>query len=97
MSTRKELIVPPEARADPAAVELVRAWVAKGALHCTLNIGVWEDPAAWGLALADLARHVANAHQERGGLPAEECVARIRAGFDAEMDAPTDSASGEFV
>jgi hypothetical protein len=97
MSTHRELIIPPAALDDPAATEVARAWVAKGALHCTLDIGVWKDPAAWGLVLADLARHVANAHLEQDGVGAEECVARIRAGFDAEMDAPTDSPSGEFA
>jgi hypothetical protein len=51
---------------------------------------MWQDPAAWGLVLVDLARHSAQAY-EHDGQKRDEVLARIRAGFDAEWSAPTDS------
>jgi hypothetical protein len=96
MTSERELLIPPVAADDPAALEVVRAWVVKQGLHCTLNVGVWKDPAAWGLVLADLARHVANAHHKQDGRDARESLASIRKAFAAELDAPTDSPSGYF-
>ena len=96
MTSEKALMIPPAAADDTAAVEVARAWIAKKALHCSLNIGVWKDPAAWGIVLADLARHVANAHHEQDGKNVGETVASIRRAFAVELDAPTDSPSGYF-
>ncbi len=93
----KTLIAPPDAANDEKSIEVARVWVIKKALQCSLNIGVWKDPAAWGLVLADMARHIANAHHEADGVSVAESLQRIRAGFEAEMDEPTDSPSGEFV
>jgi hypothetical protein len=45
-----ELPIPPAAADDADARELVRVWAASGAQHVTIATGVWEDPAAWGLA-----------------------------------------------
>ena len=93
----KELVIPPAALADAKAAEMVRAWVANDDLHCTLRIGAWEDPAAWGVLLADLARHIAHAHHEQEGVDVDACLEDIREAFDAEMDSPTDAVTGEFA
>jgi len=92
----KELPVPPAARTDSAARELARVWAAGGEQHVSLEIGLWPDPAAWGLLLVDLARHVANAYERTKGqdASASDVLARIREAFDAEWEAPTDSPSG---
>ena len=66
-------------------------------MQCTLDVGVWKNPSAWGIVLADLARHVANAHHEADGISIEQSLERIREGFIAELDAPTDSPSGKFA
>jgi hypothetical protein len=97
MASHSELLIPPAAGQDERSAEMVRAWVANKALHCTLRIGVWKDPAAWGILLADLARHVANAHHEQDGRDVAESLARIRKAFDGELDAPTDTPFGEFA
>jgi hypothetical protein len=56
---------------------------------------VWDDPLAWGLLLVDLARHAARAY---GQLEVcSEALARIRQGFDAEWDNPTDQPRGGLV
>ena len=44
---------------------------------------------AWGLLLADVARHAANAYANEGSDPMV-VLARIREMFDAEMFEPTD-------
>lgn len=50
-----ELPVPGAVHADPKAIELLRVWAAGGKQHVTLATRVWEDPAAWGIMLVDLA------------------------------------------
>src|SRR5262245_22291139 len=91
------LNVPPAAANSRAAVEVVRVWVAEGGQHVTLRPEVWEDPAAWGILLVDLARHLARAYHQGAGRPLEETLARIRIGFDAEWGSPTDDPEGELL
>jgi len=76
---------------------MLRAWITGGGLHCTLNIGTWKDAGNWGIVLADVARHVANATEEAEGTPQSETLDRIRLLFNTELDNPTDKPSGEFV
>lgn len=91
------LPVPEAATEDPRSKEMVRAWIAQGALHVSLSVGVWDDAGAWGILLADICRHVANAAAESEGKDREETVRRIRELFDAELDRPTDEPEGRFV
>jgi hypothetical protein len=91
------LVIPETAIKDPQSTEMLRAWVAQKALHCSLRIGVWKEPAAWGILLADVARHVANAHQEADGRDRATTLAAIRKLFNAELDKPTDEPKGSFV
>ena len=58
---------------------------------------VWDDPAAWGLLLVDLARHAARAYGQLEVCSEAEALARIRQGFDAEWDNPTDKPRGGLV
>lgn len=96
--TDNRLSIPPAAISDPHSVEMVRAWIANSALHCSLEVGVWSDKVgAWGILLADIARHVANAMEEQEGAAVSETIAAIRQAFDAEMDSPTDEPTGGFV
>ena len=90
------LRIPDAARQDPKSTEMLRAWVANGGLHCVLRMGVWKDPAARGILLADVVRHVANAHQESDVAVVNDVIQRIRDGFDAELDGPTDEPEGHF-
>jgi hypothetical protein len=93
----KELAIPEAAKKDAAAAEILRVWLADGQQHITMRTGVFEDPAAWGLFLCDLARHIANAYKLEKGLEFEKTLDRVRAGFDAEMDSPTDMPEGGIV
>lgn len=92
-----ELPVPPIAMTDDTARELARVWAAEGRQHVSIEVGVWDDPAAWGMFLVDLARHVAHAYQQTEGRDPAEVLARIREGFDAEWEEPTDTPSGAMV
>jgi Domain of unknown function (DUF5076) len=85
-----ELPIPPAALSDERAVELVRVWASNKKQHVTLASEAWPDPAAWGIMLVDLARHVAQAFQQRTGSDPQQTLARIRQGFDAEWDSPTE-------
>jgi hypothetical protein len=92
-----QLAIPPAALHDSQAFEVLRVWVAEGGQHVCLRRAVWEDPAAWGILLADLARHITNSFvQGRGDPDAGTVLNRIRAGFEAELDAPTDSPVGHL-
>jgi len=90
----QELNIPPIAATDVGSVELARVWAAKGAQHVTIRVGHWTDPAAWGIFLVDLARHVARAYEQSDGKIQAQILSRIKAGFDAEWESPTDNPTG---
>ena len=100
---RNQLPIPPEASTDPQAVELMRAWSAAGGLHVCLKIGAWDhlgeghEPRAWGIILADAARHIADALGKHTGQPRDETLERIKHELDAELDRPTSPRRGRFV
>src|SRR5262245_43523237 len=85
-----ELPIPPVALHDGNARELVRVWASAGKQHLSLATGLWEDPAAWGIMLVDLARHVARTYEQCAGLDRDETIARIRVGMEAEWSVDTD-------
>jgi Domain of unknown function (DUF5076) len=93
-----ELTVPPQARSDKNAQEMVRAWVVNGGLQCSLNVDSKGDqePIFWGILLTDIVRHVANAMRDARGWNAQETITEIRRVFNAELDDPTAEASGYF-
>lgn len=94
---KHQLAVPPGAAADPKAFELVRAWVAQGDLHVSLQMGGWDDPTAWGVVLADLVRHVAAFYQEQKHLPTVATIARVRDAMDAELDGEEGEEESDLV
>lgn len=97
MAAKDEVPIPEIAKNDSESFEVLRVWVAKGGQHVSLRAGIWEDPAAWGIMLADLARHITNAYVQSEGRDAHETLERIRAGIEVELDSPTDTASGELI
>jgi hypothetical protein len=94
---KDELIPPPAAAEDAKSFEIARLWVADQAQHVVLRTDVWPDPAAWGVVLAELARHVALAYQGRDGHDVEDALERLLAGFHAEIEAPSDQSTGEMA
>jgi Domain of unknown function (DUF5076) len=55
---------------------------------------VWKDPEAWGIVLANLAGHVANAYEQALGLNRAETMRKITDLLVAELANPTDKAHG---
>ena len=87
---KRELEVPPIASSNSQAVEVLRVWAAPGQPQQLTLRTTWKDAGAWGLLLADIARHAANAYANEGQDGAEVLV-RIRQLLDAEFSRPTDN------
>ncbi len=93
----KPLTIPPAAEQDERAIEMVRAWIAKGALHCTLNVGHWhtgtdtDERQAWGIMLADLARQIAKSLDDVTGLDPRVSLHVMLQAFNAELQASATS------
>ncbi len=87
MGLEKQLAVPAAAQKDAASFELIRVWVARQSQQITLRPGVWQDPAAWGVMLADLARNIVQVHIENDEeLDGAAFVAALLEGFDTEIE-----------
>jgi hypothetical protein len=59
----RTLVMPPAARRDEHAIQMLIAWIAEKGLHCTMNAGMWHDEGrsearSWGILLADVIRHL---------------------------------------
>lgn len=94
----KYLDPPPAASRDKASFELLRVWVAEAGQHVSLRPGAWEDPFAWGIVLADLARHIVEAEALEGkDIDKEAFLARLLEGFQAEIESPTDEPEGQII
>lgn len=94
---RNELSIPEKVRGDKSAAELIRAWVtASGDVYVTIKTDVWQDPAAYGIVLADIARHIANGFHQSQGKDVDEALRRVVEGFSAEVGSPTDTPTGQL-
>ncbi len=94
-SSYEALAVPPTAL-EHGGVEVLRAAIVEGGLHVSL-IRAFDDPQAWGMLIADVARHAARIFANETKLSEDQALDLIRAMFDAEMDAPTDSGTTSAI
>ncbi|AMS29933.1 hypothetical protein AEM38_11525 [Hyphomonadaceae bacterium UKL13-1] len=99
-----ELSRPPQADNDEKSVEMARVWIAQHGVHCTLKIGMYagnrnvDERRAWGIILADLARHVSNGLcKEFTSETKEANLAAVVDAFYNELGFPTSSMEGEFI
>lgn len=98
MASQKFLDIPAAAQRDKASFEVMRVWIAEQGQHVSIQSGAWEDPFAWGIVLADLARHISHAHQiQNSKIDPEAFLERLLEGFQAEIDNPTDEPEGEIT
>ena len=88
MATYEALAVPPTAL-EQGGIEVLRAAIVDGGLHVSL-IRAFDDPQAWGMLIADVARHAARVFAKETKLSEDQALELIRAIFEAEMDAPAD-------
>ena len=71
--------------------EFLRMWNTDGKATCLIDpAALAADPATFGLALVDAARHGARAWAHAVGISEEAALERIWFGFDAERQHPTD-------
>jgi hypothetical protein len=89
------LHVPPAAF-ELGGVEVLRAVIVDGGLHISLR-RAFDDPEAWGMVIADIARHVARIYATEGKFKETETIERIRSLFNAEIDSPTDPGTTSAV
>jgi hypothetical protein len=98
MGVDKVLGIPPVAQRDKASFEVMRVWIAEHGQHVSIRSGAWEDPFAWGIVLADLARHIAHAHElQNDAADKDAFLHRLLEGFQAEIENPTDEPEGEVT
>ena len=64
-----------------------RSWMAACTCRCAR---AFDDPQAWGMLIADVARHAARIFANETKLTEDQALELIRVMFEAEMDAPTD-------
>ncbi len=97
MAENDQLLIPDAAKRDPRSFEVLRVWIANKGQHVSLRTAVWKDPFAWGIMLADLARHVANSYEQDAGLDRLQTLEQIKAALNVELSSPTDEPSGQIV
>jgi hypothetical protein len=73
-------------------IEVLRAGVVDGGLHVTLR-RAFNDPQAWGVLLADVARQVSRVYAQEGDDAEDEVIERIRDAFAVEINAPANTGS----
>lgn len=83
MSDISELSRPSGVEDASRAMEIARIWIVDKRQQVVLSGNLWDHPAAWGLMLVDLAKHVANAYANQGH-DRERVLARVREALDAE-------------
>ena len=62
-----------------------------------MNELTWSDPAAWGIFLADMLRHISLAYEQAYAVPREDVLKTILHMFKAEIEAPTDLPRGAII
>lgn len=82
---------------------MLRVWIAGQGLHCALKVGIYEkngpvaEDVAWGIILADAAKHIADALAAQGLRDRERALEVIARSFARELEGPTSEAKGGLV
>jgi len=86
----------PPAALEQGGIEVLRAVIIDGGLHVSLR-RAFDDPEAWGMLIADVARHIARIYAKENVMSEDQVLERVRAIFEAEMDAPSDPGSTSAI
>ncbi len=96
MTTSKALPIPENADQLPGAMELVRVWSTSQGDRVALQVVVDLPVAAWGIMLADIARHAARAYSLQGLGRVNDNYREIVAQFVTEVQQPSEEPTGEL-
>ena len=91
-----EALPPPQFGPAAEAHEVLRAWVADGGLTVSIRRS-FDDPAVWGVLLADVARHVSRIYAEEDGTSEEDALSKVVDTLTSELMEPTDLGSTRAV
>jgi hypothetical protein len=75
MAQKGQLAIPDVAGRHAKSFKILRLWIADHNQQVSLRGGVWEDPAAWGLMLA---QHLVNTYQPFTGQPIRQGLTASR-------------------
>ncbi len=90
-----ELEIPDGVPKADQAVEVLRAWIADGALMVSLNADAFGDRVGdWGRLLGEISHHVARAATLQGHMANHEALQAIRAGFEDTLPRAQPAMSG---
>lgn len=93
--------VPEAAQRDNNSVEMLRVWIAEKGLHCSIKVGMYQESGlareekAWGIVLADAARHLSMALEKFYDANAEDALQAVKTSFLRELDKPTSKLTGD--
>src|SRR5277367_3140337 len=76
--------------------EVLRAAIVDGDLHISIVRG-FDAPDAWGILIADIARHASRIFARESGIREEEALVRIVDMFQAEIERPTDTGTTDAI
>ena len=90
-SRNKYALELPEMASHPDAREVLRVWALPEWSKVQVSlVTASPDPGVWGIALVDIARHVAKAYALNGATSENAALVRIKELFEAEWSSPTE-------
>ncbi|MHA6909974.1 DUF5076 domain-containing protein [Ralstonia pseudosolanacearum] len=98
-----ERSIPAAALRDQDAVEMLRVWIAEQKLHCSMKVGMYletmdiPEEDAWGVILADVTRHLANAMKSGCSANRDVSIEKIKESYLKELANLKSDADGDFV
>lgn len=92
-----ELEIPEGVHEADAAVEVMRTWIADGALHLIFDPATFgPNVSEWGRLLADVSHHLSRAVAMQGELSQHEALAAIHEAYDRGMLEHVNTRSGKL-
>lgn len=92
-----ELDMPDGIASAEQSIEVLRTWIADGALMVSLNADAFGDRVGdWGRLLAEVGHHVAKAAEMNGHMPYHEGLQAIEKGFGQNLSQVQPTMSGKL-
>jgi hypothetical protein len=93
----QELEVPEGILDAEHAVEVLRAWIADGALHVIFEPGSFgQDVSEWGRLLSEVSQHIANGIALEGHLSQNEALTAIHEAYERGVLSPAGTRTGQI-